>query len=92
MPVRSRRHHVEGLPVVGSDRVNDDGAAIAVARQVPGRRQVVAVEGDLGRMGPVGDRERAAGGIAQKGHLRLDPITHVGQVHRIRSGQSRRRP
>src|ERR1700676_312321 len=40
-------------------------------------------------MDAVGDRERAARGIAQIGNLRLDSIAHIGKINRIRPSQSR---
>ena len=92
MPVdKAASAHLEGLPVVRRYRINHHGAAMAIAGQIPSRRQVIADKIDIGGVGAVGNRQHPATGIAQIGRRRLDAKAHVSKIKRIGSRQSKHR-
>ena len=80
---------LERLPRCIGHGVDDGHAAVTITRQIPGRRQVIAYEGDVGRLGSVSDRQRAAGGVAQERDLRVGAVTDVGEIDGIGARQAR---
>lgn len=71
------------------DRINDRCTAVAVTGQIPARQQVVALQGNVRGVGPVGHCERTAVHVARISRVRVGSEAHIGKINRIRSGQSR---
>ena len=72
-------------------RIDDQGAAAGGGREGEGRGEVVALQGDLGGVGPLGDRQHAGGRRAGVGAGGGPGEGDVQQIERglCRSGKSR---
>ena len=53
---------------------------MSIARQRPGRRQIIALQEDACGLCSIGDRERAAGSVPRKSCCRIGPVAETSEA------------